>query len=88
MNKHSPTGKRRRRAPRRPGIDFHSASEFARRLGIGRTTVWRLMKTGRLRFFRVSPHIVRIPVSEYARLSYQPRRRRTEASSLKGPEAA
>jgi excisionase family DNA binding protein len=87
MNKHSPTGKRRR-APRKPGIDYHSASEFARRLGVGRTTVWRMMRAGRLRFIRVNPHIIRIPVTEYERLGQRPRRRRTAASTLEGPEAA
>ena len=77
MNKHHPTDKRRRRksAVLSNDAQYHSAAEFARRLGISRTTVWRLMRAGRLRFIRISPTLVRIPVTEYARLGDQQRRR-------------
>jgi len=83
VNKHSPTNKRRRRrsAVRSDDAQYHSAAEFARRLGVGRTTVWRLMRAGRLRFIRISPTLVRIPVSEYARIGYQ-RPRRAQSTTV------
>jgi excisionase family DNA binding protein len=65
----------RRRKSASDDAQYHSAAEFARRLGVGRTTVWRLMRAGRLRFIRISPTLVRIPVTEYARLGDQQRRR-------------
>ncbi|HVI61942.1 MAG TPA: helix-turn-helix domain-containing protein [Bradyrhizobium sp.] len=76
MNKHSPTnkGRRRRSAVRSDDAQYHSAAEFARRLGVGRTTIWRLMRAGKLRYLRISATLVRIPVSEYERLGHQRRR--------------
>jgi excisionase family DNA binding protein len=84
VNKHHPTGKRHRRkssAALSDSAHYHSAAEFARRLGVGRTTVWRLMRAGRLRFIRISPTLVRIPVSEYARIGCQ-RRRRAQSTTI------
>jgi excisionase family DNA binding protein len=77
VNKHHPTGKRRRRksAVQSESAQYHSAAEFARRLGVGRTTVWRLMRGGRLRFIRISRTLVRIPVTEYDRVGDQLHRR-------------
>jgi len=76
MNKHSPTNKRRRRKSAVVSdAQYLSAAEFARRLGVGRTTIWRLMRAGRLRFIRISSTLVRIPVSEYERLDVSARRR-------------
>jgi excisionase family DNA binding protein len=75
LNKHHRTAKRRRRGsaivndPR-----YHSGAEFARRLGVSRVTVWRLMRDGRLRFIRISPTLVRIPITEYERLGDKYRR--------------
>jgi len=75
MNKHSPINKRRRRKSAVVSdAQYLSAAEFARRLGVGRTTIWRLMRAGRLRFIRISSTLVRIPVSEYERLGRQCRR--------------
>jgi len=51
---------------------YLSMSDVARYAGMGRTTVWRLMKSGRLRFVRISPTLVRIPITELARLGRQP----------------
>jgi excisionase family DNA binding protein len=77
MSKQDPTGKRRRKssAVQLDRAHYHSAAEFARRLGVGRTTVWRLMRAGRLRFVRISPTLVRIPVTEYERVGDQRHRR-------------
>ena len=76
MNKHHPTGKRgRRKSAVLSDAQYHSAAEFARRLGVGRTTIWRLMRAGRLRFIRISPTLVRIPVTEYEHLDVSARRR-------------
>ena len=76
MNKHSPTKKRRRRKSAVVSeAQYLSAAEFARRLGVGRTTIRRLMRAGRLRFIRISPTLVRIPVTEYERLDVSARRR-------------
>jgi hypothetical protein len=74
MNKHSPSGKARRRksALATNEAKYLSASGFARHASLGRSTVWRLMKSGRLRFVRISPTLVRIPISEVARLGRQP----------------
>jgi hypothetical protein len=47
---------------------YLSESAFARHTGMGRTTVWRLRKSGRLRFIRINPRLIRIPVSEITRL--------------------
>jgi excisionase family DNA binding protein len=76
LNKHHRSAKRRRRRsavvtdPR-----YHSGAEFARRLGVSRVTVWRLMRAGRLRFVRISPTLIRIPITEYERLGEEYRRR-------------
>jgi len=75
VNKHHPTGKRGRRKSAVLSAQYHSAAEFARRLGVGRTTIWRLMRAGRLRFIRISPTLVRIPVTEYEHLDVSARRR-------------
>jgi excisionase family DNA binding protein len=75
LNKHHRTGKRRRRqAAIADDPRYHSGAEFARRLGVSRVTVWRLMRQGRLRFIRISPTLVRIPVTEYERLGDEYRR--------------
>jgi excisionase family DNA binding protein len=65
MNKHSPTGKRRRA---RSGELFDTPDDFAKKAGISRATVWRLMRDGRLRFARFG-RTRRIPRSEYQRLT-------------------
>jgi excisionase family DNA binding protein len=77
LTKHSPTGKSRRRKSAVLPDDprYCSASEFARQLNIGRTTLWRLMKAGRVNFVRISPTLVRIHTSEIQRLGDRYRRR-------------
>ena len=85
MNKHSPTGKRGRYQAKKivaPNARYHSAAEFARRLGVGRTTLWRLMRAGRIKYTRISPTLTLIPVSEYARLERQPLQRVTAERSV------
>jgi excisionase family DNA binding protein len=86
VNKHHPTGKRHRRkssAALSDSARYHSAAEFARQLGIGRTTVWRLMRRGLLKHIRLGPTLVRIPVTEYERLA-APARRRPGAREQRG----
>jgi len=39
------------------------------------------MRAGRLRFIRISPTLVRIPVSEYERIGCQ-RRRRSQSTTV------
>jgi excisionase family DNA binding protein len=70
VNKHSPTGKRRRRTSQVQSSErlFDSPDEFARKASISRATVWRLMRDGRLRYARFG-RARRIPVSEYERLA-------------------
>jgi excisionase family DNA binding protein len=68
LTKRHHSTKRRRRKPVTPDARYHSGAEFARRLGVSRVTVWRLMRDGKLRFVRISPSLVRIPVTEYERL--------------------
>src|SRR5262245_7823969 len=70
VNKHSPTGKKRRHRRRPPTAAslYHSPEEFAERARIGRATVWRMMKQGRLRYARFG-RARRIPVTEYQRLT-------------------
>jgi excisionase family DNA binding protein len=70
MNKHSPTGKRRKHAT--AVQSYLSLSDFARHLGVSRVTVWRWIRSGRLRHIRLSSMLVRIPVSEVERLARQP----------------
>jgi excisionase family DNA binding protein len=75
LNKHHRTGKRRRKsAVASDDPRYHSGAEFARRLGVSRVTVRRLMRAGRLRFVRISPTLVRIPITEYERLGDEYRR--------------
>jgi excisionase family DNA binding protein len=62
-----PRRRRSRRAPADKRL-YHTPDEFAERAGIGRATVWRLMKNGRLRYARFG-RARRIPVSEYERLA-------------------
>jgi hypothetical protein len=72
MNKNSPTGKRRRPALTRaqvPSPEYDTPREFARRAKIGRTTVWRMMRDGRLRYALFGPRTPRIPTTEYQRLA-------------------
>jgi excisionase family DNA binding protein len=62
---------------RKLALDLHKArylsmSDFARFAGMGRSTVWRLIKSGRLRHIRISATLVRIPVSELERLGKRP----------------
>jgi excisionase family DNA binding protein len=59
---------RRRRASQAGDRLYHSPDEFARRASISRATVWRLMRTGKLRYARFG-RARRIPVSEYERLA-------------------
>jgi predicted DNA-binding transcriptional regulator AlpA len=74
MNEHSPSDKPRRRksALATNEAKYLSESAFARHTGMGRTTVWRLRKSGRLRYVRISPRLIRIPISEITRLGRQP----------------
>lgn len=67
MSKLSRTGKRRKRPPAQP--EYDSPNDFARKANIGRTTVWRMMKDGRLRYALFGPRLPRIPHTEYERLS-------------------
>jgi excisionase family DNA binding protein len=64
------TGKKRRHRRRPPTAAslYHSPDEFAERARIGRATVWRMMKQGRLRYARFG-RARRIPVTEYQRLT-------------------
>jgi excisionase family DNA binding protein len=70
-----PDDKRRRRrksAEELAEAKYLSASAFARYASLGRSTVWRMMKSGRLRYVRLSATLVRIPITELARLGRQP----------------
>jgi hypothetical protein len=49
-----------------------SIQEFMTKANVSRATVWRMMKTGKLRFIRLSDRIRRIPTSEYRRLGLIP----------------
>jgi excisionase family DNA binding protein len=69
LNKNCPTGKRKRRRRRaRSGEMFDTPDDFAKKAGISRATVWRLMRDGTLRYARFG-RARRIPVSEYERLA-------------------
>ena len=61
-----PSDKRRKRAPA-----YLSQTAFAEHLDVSRVTVWRWVRDGRVRSIRISPSIVRIPVSEVERLGQQ-----------------
>jgi hypothetical protein len=63
----SSTDKRRKRAPA-----YLSQTGFAEHLDVSRVTVWRWVRDGRVRSIRISPSIVRIPISEVERLGQQP----------------
>jgi excisionase family DNA binding protein len=71
-----PDDKRRRRrrksAEELAEAKYLSASAFARYASLGRSTVWRMMKRGQLRFVRIGPTLVRIPITELTRLGKQP----------------
>jgi excisionase family DNA binding protein len=62
-----PRRRRSRRAPADKRL-YHTPDEFAERAGIGRATVWRMMRDGRLRYARCG-RARRIPVTEYERLA-------------------
>jgi hypothetical protein len=62
---------RRRSATAVHEAQFVSESQFARISGCGRTTIWRLRKSGKLKFIQISPRLVRIHISELGRLSRQ-----------------
>ena len=47
---------------------FDTPDDFAKKAGISRATVWRLMRDGTLRYARFG-RARRIPVSEYERLA-------------------
>jgi excisionase family DNA binding protein len=74
MTELPPEEKTRKREPAAPPADqmYFSQSAFARRLGVSRQTIWRWIQSGRLRCVRLSPQLVRIPVSEIERLGRQP----------------
>jgi excisionase family DNA binding protein len=61
----SPPGQRIS-TPRKVRRSQGSPSEFATSTGISRSSTWRLMKSGALRFVRVGK-LRRIPVTEFAR---------------------
>lgn len=73
MNKHSPSGKRKRgqhsqgHAPTRLG---DSIQDFIDRTGISRATAYRMMADGRVKFIQVTDDMRRIPTSEYVRLGF------------------
>jgi excisionase family DNA binding protein len=47
---------------------FLPPDEFARRVGVSRSTIWRLMQRGEIRFAKFG-RVRRIPVSECERLT-------------------
>lgn len=77
VREHRRRGKRRR--VRRKAADtvpqYVDASEFARRLGISRVTMWRLLRKGKVRYLKLSKTLVRIPLSEFERLEALSHRR-------------
>ena len=76
VNKHSPTGKRRRAAIRAQTIapSYESPDQFALRVGASRSTIWRMMRDGRLRWMRIGTRLRRIPISEHERLASESNR--------------
>jgi hypothetical protein len=68
VNKHAPTGKRRRAQAQQGGRLYDTPDEFARKISVSRATVWRMMLDGRLKYVKFTPRIRRIPTSEYERL--------------------
>jgi excisionase family DNA binding protein len=69
MNKHSPSGKRRKKVPAAQA--YYSETAFAQHLGVSRVTIWRWMREGKLRYVRLGPSLVRIPITEIERLGRQ-----------------
>jgi excisionase family DNA binding protein len=69
VTKHPPT-RRRRPAPQvQPGERaYDSPDQFAYRLNVSRSTVWRMMADGRLRWVRIG-RLRRIPIAESARFA-------------------
>jgi hypothetical protein len=73
VNKHSPTGKRKRGkhsqrpTPTRLG---DSVQDCIDRTGLSRPTAYRMMADGRLKFIQVTDDMRRIPTSEYVRLGF------------------
>jgi excisionase family DNA binding protein len=59
---------RQRRAMAQTERLYIPPDEFARRAGVSRSTIWRMMRAGALRYARFGT-ARRIPVSEYARLT-------------------
>ena len=72
MSDPSSTDKRRKRTPA-----YLSQTAFAEHLDISRITVWRWLQTGKLRCIRLTPSLVRIPLSEVERLALQPADKRS-----------
>ena len=73
MNKHSPTGKRKRRSQSQRSTLTRlgdSVQDFIDRTGISRPTTYRMMADGRLKFIQVTDDMRRIPTSEYVRLGF------------------
>ena len=73
MNKHSPTGKRKRGRHRQRSTLTRlgdSVQDFIDRTGISRPTAYRMMADGRLKFIQVTDDMRRIPTSEYVRLGF------------------
>jgi excisionase family DNA binding protein len=70
MNKHSPTGKRRRGTSRAQFGErlYDTPDQFCHKTNTSRSTVWRMMRDGRLRYVKFGPRLRRIPTSEYERL--------------------
>jgi excisionase family DNA binding protein len=67
----SSTEKRRKREPA-----YLSQTAFAEHLDVSRVTVWRWVRDGRVRSIRISPSIIRIPLTEVERLGQQPAHKR------------
>jgi hypothetical protein len=62
--------KARRRAVRRLS---HRLPEFGAHIGKSRMTLWRWLRSGRLKFVQPVPGgPIEIPISEYVRLGYVP----------------
>jgi excisionase family DNA binding protein len=75
---------------RKLALDLHRArylsmSDFARFAGMGRSTVWRLVRAGRIRSIRISQTLVRIPVTELERLGKQPVTKLADTNSVIDP---
>jgi hypothetical protein len=69
-----PTARRKRRASTklaaRPDDELYDTlEEFLRKTKVSRATAWRMRKDGRLRVISLGPRLIRVPRSEYVRLS-------------------